>query len=169
VIGTPTHALLEQGISYVPQGRIIFPNLTVRENVLMGGFLLNHKQTQKERLEEVFDRFPVLREKQKERARTLSGGQQQQLALGRALMMRPKLLLLDEPSLGLSPKLQIEVFEKLKTLQAEGMSLLCVEQNVRLVLRYADRGYLLTGGAVNMSGSAEELGRPEVMERAFLR
>src|SRR3989338_2480500 len=169
IVSVPTHALLKRGVSYVPQGRIVFPNLTVQENLRMGGFLLNDRKTEQERMEEVFDRFPVLREKRNERARTLSGGQQQQLALGRALMMKPKLLLLDEPSLGLSPKLQMEVFEKLKTLQAEGMSILCVEQNVRLVLRYADRGDLLTGGAVSLVGSATDLAEPQVMERAFLR
>ncbi len=164
----PTHALLEQGISYVPQGRIVFPSLTVYENLEMGGYLLNNKKTVAANIAAVFDRFPVLREKQKEKAGTLSGGQQQQLAIGRALMLAPKLLMLDEPSLGLSPKLQTEVFEKLKELQALGTTILCVEQNVRLVLRYADRGYLLVNGEIKLSSSSEELSKPEVMHGAFL-
>lgn len=164
----PTHALLEQGISYVPQGRIVFPSLTVYENLEMGGYLLNDKRTVEANIAAVYDRFPALSEKQKAKAGNLSGGQQQQLAIGRALMLTPKLLMLDEPSLGLSPKLQTEVFEKLKELQENGMTILCVEQNVRLVLRHADRGYLLTNGEIKLSASSEELSRPEVMQGAFL-
>lgn len=165
----PTHALLEEGIAYVPQGRIVFPSLTVKDNLLMGAYLLNDKKVIEVNLQSVFDRFSMLREKQTSKAGDLSGGQQQQLAIGRALMMTPKVLLLDEPSLGLSPILQTEVFQKLKELQQTGMTILCVEQNVRLVLRYADRGYLLANGEVRLSASAEELGKPDVMEQAYLR
>lgn len=165
----PTHALLEEGIAYVPQGRVVFPSLNVKENLLMGAYLLKDKQVIAANLQSVFDRFPMLREKQKAKAGDLSGGQQQQLAIGRALMMSPRMIMLDEPSLGLSPILQTEVFQKLKELQASGITILCVEQNVRLVLRYADRGYLLANGQIRLSASSEELGRPEVMERAYLR
>ncbi len=165
----PTHALLEEGIAYVPQGRIVFPSLSVKENLEMGAYLLNDRKAVAANLEAVFDRFPMLREKQKAKGGELSGGQQQQLAIGRALMMTPKVLLLDEPSLGLSPKLQTELFEKLIELKNAGMTILCVEQNVRLVLRYADRGYLLSNGQVRLSASAEDLGKPEVMEQAYLR
>lgn len=165
----PTHALLEEGIAYVPQGRIVFPSLSVKENLLMGAYLLNDKNVIEANLQSVFDRFPMLREKQKTKAGDLSGGQQQQLAIGRALMMTPKVLMLDEPSLGLSPILQTEVFAKLKELQNAGMTILCVEQNVRLVLRHADRGYLLANGTIRLSASAEDLAKPEVMEQAYLR
>lgn len=165
----PTHALLEEGIAYVPQGRIVFPSLCVKENLLMGAYLLNDKKVIEANLQSVFDRFPMLREKQKAKAGDLSGGQQQQLAIGRALMMTPKVLMLDEPSLGLSPILQSEVFTKLKELQNAGMTILCVEQNVRLVLRHADRGYLLASGSIRLSASAEDLAKPEVMEQAYLR
>lgn len=165
----PTHALIEEGIGYVPQGRIVFPSLSVKENLLMGAYLLNHKKAIEANLQSVLDRFPMLRQKQTFMAGDLSGGQQQQLAIGRALMMTPRVLLLDEPSLGLSPILQTEVFEKLKELQQSGITILCVEQNVRLVLRYADRGYLLANGQIRLSASAQELGKPEVMEQAYLR
>src|SRR3989344_1421929 len=110
----PTHALLEEGIGFVPQGRLVFPSLTVLENLEMGGYLLNHKETLEKNLENVFRYFPALRNRSKIPAGSLSGGEQQMLAIGRALMMTPELLMLDEPSLGLSPKITGEVFEKLK-------------------------------------------------------
>jgi branched-chain amino acid transport system ATP-binding protein len=144
----PTHALLEEGIGFVPQGRLVFPTLTVKENLEMGGYLLDHKETLISNMESVFARFPVLREKQREQAGNLSGGQQQQLAIGRALMMSPKLLMLDEPSLGLSPKLMHEVFQKLEEIRQSGTTVLVVEQNVRLALKYVDRGYLLANGEI---------------------
>lgn len=164
----PTYALIEQGIGFVPQGRLVFPSLRVRENLEVGGYLINHKATMRENIEHVFQTFPVLKDKQKEFAGNLSGGQQQQLAVGRALMMRPKLLMLDEPSLGLSPKLMREVFGVLVKLRKEGMTILVVEQNVRLALSYADRGYLLANGKIRLSGTSKELGREEVMQGAFL-
>lgn len=164
----PTHALLEQGIAFVPQGRLVFPSLTVRENLEMGGYLLNHKETLRQNLEKVFDRFPDLRTKQREQAGALSGGQQQMLAIGRALMMTPELLMLDEPSLGLSPKITQELFEKLKEIQAAGTTLLIVEQNVRLALRHVDRGYLLAAGQVRVSGTAKELSSEKLMRDAYL-
>ncbi len=165
----PTHALLEAGIGFVPQGRMMFPSLTTKENLEMGGYLLNHRETLANNLESVYERFPILREKERALAGNLSGGQQQQLAIGRALMMTPRLLLLDEPSLGLSPKLMHELFEKLEGIREAGTTILFVEQNVRLALQYADRGYLLANGQVRVAGSAEELARPELMHEAFLR
>ncbi|MDP2932811.1 MAG: ABC transporter ATP-binding protein, partial [bacterium] len=164
----PPHALLEEGIGFVPQGRLVFPSLTVRENLEMGGYLLNHKETLEKNLETVFERFPILKTKTKEQAGTLSGGQQQMLAIGRALMTSPELLMLDEPSLGLSPKITAEMFEKLKQVQAAGTTLLIVEQNVRLALRYVDRGYLLSAGQVRFAGSAKELGDESLMQKAYL-
>jgi ABC-type branched-subunit amino acid transport system ATPase component len=162
-------SVVEEGIGFVPQGRLVFPNMTVEENLDMGGYLLNHRETIAKNKEEVFGHFPALREKRNEQAGNLSGGQQQQLAIGRALMTSPALLMLDEPSLGLSPKLTHEVFEELKRLRSEGVAILVVEQNVRLVLAYADRGYLLVSGEVRVAGSAAELGREELMRSAFLR
>jgi branched-chain amino acid transport system ATP-binding protein len=164
----PTHALLEQGVGFVPQGRLVFSTLTVHENLEVGGHLLNHKETRKKNLEQVLTRFPDLRTKLKERAGTLSGGQQQMLAIGRALMMTPTLLMLDEPSLGLSPKATLEMFEKLKEIQVAGTTLLIVEQNVRLALRHVDRGYLLAAGQVRFAGSAKELGSEKLMHDAYL-
>ncbi len=163
-----TLSLIEQGIGFVPQGRLVFRSLTVQENLEMGGFLITCKETQQANIDSVYKIFPALFEKKKEFAGNLSGGQQQQLAVGRALMTRPKLLLLDEPSLGLSPKLMQEVFEVLTQLQEEGMTLLIVEQNVRLVLSYADRGYLLSNGKIRLAGTAHELASEHVMRQAFL-
>ncbi len=164
----PTHALLEEGIGFVPQGRLVFPSLTVRENLEMGGYLLNHKETLEKNLSMVFERFSVLKKKARTRAGVLSGGEQQMLAIGRALMMSPQLLMLDEPSLGLSPKVTHEVFEKLQELHASGVALLIVEQNVRLVLRFADRGYLLAGGEIRFEGASKELSDEKLMHRAYL-
>lgn len=169
VIHLPTHGLIEQGIGFVPQGRLVFPSLTIKENLEIGGYLLNHKETLHANLEQVFKMFPILREKQKELAGNLSGGQQQQLAIGRALMTKPKLLMLDEPSLGLSPKLMHEVFEVLQHLREEGTTILVVEQNVRLALNYVDRGYLLANGKIRLGGTAAELGREDVMHTAYLK
>jgi branched-chain amino acid transport system ATP-binding protein len=165
----PTHALLEEGIGFVPQGRLVFPSLTVRENLEMGGYLLNNKKTLLSNQEVVYKRFPMLREKARDLAGNLSGGQQQQLSIGRALMMTPRLLMLDEPSLGLSPKLMHEVFQKLEAIRQAGTTILVVEQNVRLALKYADRGYLLANGEIRAAGSALELSRPELMHEAYLR
>ena len=164
----PTHSLLEMGIAYVPQGRLVFQNLTVRENLEMGAFLLNHKETVQKNLEAVYDRFPVLKKKSRERSGNLSGGEQQMLALGRALMVTPTLLLLDEPSLGLSPKITKEIFAHIASLAKSGLSILVVEQNVHLALQVADRGYLLAAGEIRFEGSAEELDDPEKMRKLYL-
>ena len=169
ITGLPTHACFEEGIGFVPQGRLVFANMTVCENLEMGGFLLKHCATVKTNLERVFEHFPILAEKQKERAGALSGGQQQQLAIGRALMTNPELLMLDEPSLGLSPKLMHEVFLKLKDLQKDGTTILVVEQNVRLALKYVDRGYLLAAGHMKFAGTSKELGKENLMRDAYLR
>lgn len=164
----PTHRLLEEGISFVPQGRLVFPSLTVRENLEMGGYLLDHKETREKNLEAVCERFPVLKKRARARGDALSGGEQQMLAIGRALMTSPELLMLDEPSLGLSPKVVREVFEKLAEIRASGTALLIVEQNVRMVLSYADRGYLLASGRVRHKGSANELLDEKLMHDAYL-
>ena len=164
----PTHSIVELGISFVPQGRTSFPSMTVEENILLGGYLLDHRETRKANLASVYERFPALKHKRLEKAGALSGGQQQQLAIGRALMTSPKLLMLDEPTLGLSPKLMHEVMDTLVQLKNEGIALLVVEQNVRLVLEYADRGYLLANGEVREEGSAKHLSSDALMHSAFL-
>lgn len=165
----PTHGLIEQGIGFVPQGRLVFQTLTVEENLEIGGYLIDHKEILRANTQHVYKTFPILREKRSERAGNLSGGQQQQLAIGRALMTKPKLLMLDEPSLGLSPKLMHEVFEVLQHLREEGTTILVVEQNVRLALRYVDRGYLLANGKIRLEGTAAELGKEDVMRAAYLK
>lgn len=164
----PTHALIEEGVAFVPQGRLVFPSLTVRENLDMGGYLLNHKETLNKNRVQVYEKFPVLREKCDQMAGNLSGGQQQQLAIGRALMTTPELLMLDEPSLGLSPKLMHDVFKKLEEIRQDGTTVLIVEQNVRLALKYVDRGYLLANGKIKHSGSAEKLSDKSLMENEYL-
>lgn len=164
---SPTHSLLELGISYVPQGRLVFHNLTVRENLEMGAFLVHHKETIAKNLEAVFADFPRLKEKERERAGNLSGGEQQMLALGRAMMMTPAVLLLDEPSLGLSPKIVKDVFAKLVEINRRGVSILIVEQNVHLALGIANRGYLLGAGEIKYTGPAAELDDPEKMRTLY--
>ncbi len=168
ITNTPTHALIEQGVGFVPQGRLVFPSLSVSENLDMGGYLLRKQETRTQRKERVFELFPALAQKQAQPAGSLSGGQQQQLAIGRSLMMSPELLMLDEPSLGLSPKLMHEVFEILCRLREEGATILVVEQNVRLALSYVDRGYLLANGEVHVEGDAKKLGSKSVMHEAYL-
>ncbi len=165
---TPTHALLERGIAYVPQGRLVFPNLTVSENLEMGAFLLNHEETKEKNMAAVFKQFPVLEKRSKEKSGNLSGGEQQMLALGRALMMTPTLLLLDEPSLGLSPKITKEIFGHIALLAKSGMTILIVEQNVHLALQVAHRGYLLAAGEIRFAGTARDLDDPEKMQKLYL-
>jgi branched-chain amino acid transport system ATP-binding protein len=164
----PTHSLLKLGIGFVPQGRLVFPSLTVKENLEMGGYLVRQVESLKIKMENVFDRFPILRKRAHTKAGSLSGGEQQMLAIGRALMMTPELLMLDEPSLGLAPKITEELYEKLRELNASGTTLLIVEQNVRLVLRHAHRGYLLATGQVRFTGTARELGNEKLMHSAYL-
>ncbi len=160
-----THELLRLGISYVPQGKINFMDLTVQENLELGGELIKSKEIAKKNLQRVFSLFPVLREKQNALAFSLSGGQQQMLALGRALMQNPSILLLDEPSLGLSPKLQKELFLTLLCLKnEEGVSLLIVEQNAKKVIEISDRTYLLEDGKVVLEGGKDMLQHQKIKE-----
>ena len=149
-----THELVDEGIAYVNQGRIIFGNLTVKENLEIG--------SESNNLERVYNKFPVLKEKQNQLAYGLSGGQQQQLALGRALMQNPSLLLLDEPSLGLSPKLQKELFKTIEELKEDGLSILIVEQNAKKAIEIADRTYLLEDGNIALEGRKDILKNPKI-------
>ncbi|MBP1909434.1 ABC transporter ATP-binding protein [Methanolobus bombayensis] len=152
-----THEIIKLGISYLNQGKINFTNLTVRENLTIGADQIFDPGTVQDGLEKVYTKFPDLKTKENELAYTLSGGQQQMLALGRSLMQRPSLLLMDEPSLGLSPKLQQELFATIASLRDEGISMLIVEQNAKKAIELADRTYLLEDGNVVLEGGKEIL------------
>ena len=160
--------IIKMGISHVPENRRIFPELTVDENLLMGGFLIKDKDLFEERLEKVTAYFPLLSKRGSQQAGTLSGGEQQMLAIARALMLEPKLLLLDEPSLGLSPKLVQEIFTIIKDLHQAGVTILLVEQNVNQALKIADYGYVLTSGKIFLSGTYDELYEEEKVREMYL-
>ena len=166
--GIPPHDLVKKGLCIVPEGRRVFPTMTVLENLEMGGYTVNNKKTIEDTMEKVFQLFPVLKERRKQRAGTLSSGEQQMLAIGRALMLQPKLLLLDEPSLGLSPNYVEAVFEKIKEINKNGTSILLVEQNARMALEYADRGYVFKIGQITLEDEARNLLGNEEVRRAFL-
>lgn len=156
------------GIGHVPEGRRIFPGLTVRENLEIGAYVRRRTTGRKDDLEKVFQMFPRLKERQNQLGWSLSGGEQQMLAIGRALMGRPRMLLLDEPSLGLAPRLAEEVYERIATFKDTGMTVLLVEQNTVLALKVAARGYVLDGGRIIMTGPAEELKRDPRVRDAYL-
>ena len=160
--------IIDKGISLVPENRRIFPELSVYENLSMGGFLIRDKIKFKQRIEEVVSYFPVLQDRANQKAGTLSGGEQQMLAIGRALMLKPRLLLLDEPSLGLSPKLVDEVFTIIQNLHKSGVTILLVEQNVNQALKIADYGYVLTSGKIFLSGTYDELYKEEKVRDMYL-
>jgi branched-chain amino acid transport system ATP-binding protein len=161
------HQAAPQGIALVPEGRRVFSNMTVFENIIMGGFSRTSKENA-ERIEDIYDMFPVLRERKAQQAGMLSGGEQQMLAIGRALMCRPKLLLMDEPSMGLAPLVIKDVYEKLAHLSKSGLTILLVEQNAAMALKYADRGYVLETGRIVLQGSAKELLGDNEVKRAYL-
>ena len=165
---TPAHLVLEAGIALVPEGRGIFADLSVIENLRLGAYVQRARKTATENLARVFDIFPRLRERQRQTVATMSGGEQQMVAIGRALMSSPRLLMLDEPSLGLAPILVHELFEVLAQVRKSGVSLLIVEQNVRASLAIADRGYLLEAGRIVGEGSAASLIDDPAVQRAFL-
>lgn len=164
----PPHRIVGMGISHVPEGRQIFGTLSVRQNLQLGAVARQDRSGSDDDLGRVFDLFPVLKERLRQAGGTLSGGEQQMLAIGRALMARPRLLLLDEPSLGLAPLLVERIFEAISQLKAEGTTILLVEQNARQALRIADRAYVLETGLVAMSGTAAELAANPDVERAYL-
>ncbi|MEK6599797.1 MAG: ABC transporter ATP-binding protein [Deltaproteobacteria bacterium] len=167
--GLPAHAVVEMGISHVPEGRRIFPQLTVMENMEMGAYLRRgDKKAVKEDMEKGFAYFPILKERLKQYGGTLSGGEQQMLAIARALMSRPKLILLDEPSLGLAPMMVDRIFEIIKRINQEGMTILLVEQNANAALRLANKGYVLETGRVVMQGDAEALLKNPQLRAAYL-
>ena len=166
--GLPAHKIVEAGLALVPEGRGIFSELTVRENLLLGAFPARARQSEAATLGMVLDLFPRLRERLQQIVRTMSGGEQQMVAVGRALMTSPEILLLDEPSLGLAPIMCTELFGALARIRATGVGILLVEQNARLSLKVADRGYLLESGRTVGSGSAAALKDDPAVQRAYL-
>ncbi len=164
----PPHEIVARGVVQVPEGRRVFGRLTVRENLEMGGFAISDQSLVKKNMERVFALFPKLKERQNQVAGTLSGGEQQMLATGRALMANPRVLLLDEPSMGLAPILVDSIFETIRKLYEEGTTILLVEQNARMALQVAGRGYVLQSGMVILSDSAKNLQQNEMVRKAYL-
>lgn len=164
----PCHKLVKLGMAQVPEGRRVFQELTVYDNLLMGAYTQTDKKLIKETIEKIYERFPRLKERKNQIAGTLSGGEQQMLAMGRALMCRPKLIMLDEPSMGLSPLLVDEVFTIIKDLNAEGTTVLLVEQNAGKSLAISDRAYVLENGKIVLSGTGEELLQSDKVKKAYL-
>ena len=166
--GVPAHEIVKQGISQVPEGRRIFAEMTVMENLELGAFTRSDKDGIKADLKLVFERFPRLEERKEQQAGTLSGGEQQMLAMGRALMSRPRLLLLDEPSMGLAPLLIREIFSIIVDINKTGTTVLLVEQNANMALSIAHRAYVLETGRITLSGDAKELAASEEVRKAYL-
>jgi branched-chain amino acid transport system ATP-binding protein len=164
----PAHKVIEHGIAQVPEGRRLFPEMTVRENLIMGSLTPKAKARRNETIEWVFGLFPRLREREKQMAGTLSGGEQQMLAVGRGLMSLPKLIMLDEPSLGLAPILVAEIFNIIQLIQQEGVTVLVVEQNTKHTLETCHRGYVLENGRVVLDGTGQELLDNEQVKQAYL-
>jgi branched-chain amino acid transport system ATP-binding protein len=166
--GMPAHLVTAKGIIQVPEGRRIFPRMSVEENLEMGAFLRNDSAGIEEDKAMVFDLFPRLKDRKNQKGGTLSGGEQQMLAMGRGLMPRPKLLMLDEPSMGLAPVVVETIFETIERLHREGITILLVEQNAAMALAVADRGYVLETGSVALSGSGKELLVNEQVRKTYL-
>ncbi|WAM32807.1 ABC transporter ATP-binding protein [Caldicellulosiruptor morganii] len=160
--------IVKLGISHVPEGRRVFPEMTVLENLELGAYLRRDRQGIKEDLKRVFERFPRLYERKNQLAGTLSGGEQQMLAIGRALMSRPKLLLLDEPSMGLAPILVTEIFKIIKEINSQGTTILLIEQNAHMALSIADRAYVIETGKIVLSGEAKEIAANPEVKKAYL-
>lgn len=162
------HQLAERGIAHVPEGRHVFPEISVEDNLLLGGYAVRRNSDEKEKLERMYAMFPRLKERRRQLGGTLSGGEQQMVAIGRALMAEPKLLLLDEPSHGLAPKMEEEVFNKVSEIHREGLSVLLIEQNVAVSLSVVQRGYVLEGGSIILEGSATTLKEDDRVRTAYL-
>jgi len=166
--GKRAYEIVAHGIAHVPEGRRIFPALTVADNLKMGAFLPSARHAFTETLGRVYALFPLLAERHHQRAGSLSGGEQQMLAIGRALMSRPKLILLDEPSMGLAPVMVLRLFDLIRRVREEGYTILIVEQNVRQVLRLVDRAYLLEVGRIAVEGRADELSEQDFVRKAYV-
>jgi branched-chain amino acid transport system ATP-binding protein len=166
--GLPSHSIVELGISHVPEGGRVFPDMTVRENLEMGAYPYHAWRQKEETLEQVCQVFPVLKERERQLARTLSGGERQMLAIGRGLMSKPRLCLLDEPSYGLAPLLVAEIFRIIQGLRDQGITVFLIEQNVRHTLEIADRAYVLENGQVCLEGACGELLQSDYVRKAYL-
>ena len=166
--GLPAHRMVEQGIAHVPENRRLFPRLTVEDNLRIGAFIPQARRHFAERLDAVYALFPRLKDRRQQLAGTLSGGEQQMCAIGRALMSRPKLLLMDEPSAGLAPLVVMQVFELVHRIRADGLTVLIVEQNVQQVLDVVDRAYLLEVGTIKLAGTAADLKGNELIRKAYM-
>jgi branched-chain amino acid transport system ATP-binding protein len=168
ITGISAHHIVSLGISQVPEGRRVFANMSVLENLELGAYLRNDKKAIEADMNQVFERFPRLAERRSQLAGTLSGGEQQMLAMGRALMSRPRLLLLDEPSMGLAPLLVKEIFSIIKDINQSGTTILLVEQNAHMALSIANTAYVLETGRITLSGPAQELSQSEAIRKAYL-
>lgn len=166
--GLQAHRVVEFGVAHVPEGRQLFPMMTVYENLKIGAILPEAKMRRSETLREVFEMFPILGKRQNQLANTLSGGEQQMLAIARGLMLRPRLILLDEPSLGLAPMLVSQIFEIIKEINSRGITVLLVEQNVQRSLELADEGFVLENGRITMQGKGRELLQNDHIRKAYL-
>ncbi|MFB3163698.1 ABC transporter ATP-binding protein [Neobacillus sp. 179-J 1A1 HS] len=168
ISGKVAQAIVKQGLSHVPEGRRVFANMSVEENLELGAYLRKDKQGIKDDFEKVYNLFPRLLERRKQMSGTLSGGEQQMLAMGRALMARPKLLLLDEPSMGLAPLLVKTIFRIIEEINKSGTTILLVEQNANMALSIADRAYVIETGKIVLSGSSDELNQSDQIRMAYL-
>lgn len=168
ITNVPAHKLVYKGIAQVPEGRHVFQELTVAENLKMGAYTRRNKEENQKTLEQMYERFPILKERSKQIAGTLSGGEQQMLAMSRALMSKPKLLLLDEPSMGLSPLYVNTIFDMIKSVNENGTTVLLVEQNAKKALAIADRGYVLEIGKMTKTGTGKELLADDSIKKAYL-
>lgn len=168
IVGVPAHKIVGMGLCQVPEGRHVFANMSVMENLELGAYLRNDKDGIARDLEDVFKKFPRLLERKDQISGTLSGGEQQMLAMGRALMSRPRLLLLDEPSMGLAPLLVKEIFNIIKEINESGTTVLLIEQNANMALSIADKAYVLETGRIALAGTAQELASSEAVRKAYL-
>jgi len=166
--GLSPHKIVDMGISHIPEGRRLFTDMSVHENLEMGAYNSRAWKSRKETFERVYESFPILKERARQLARTLSGGEQQMLAMGRGLMPMPKLCMFDEPSFGLAPMLVSEVFQVIRSLREQGITILLIEQNVRHTLEIADRAYVLENGRIVLEGSCKQLLQEELVKKAYL-
>ncbi len=168
ITNVPAHNIVKLGIAHVPEGRRVFPEMTVYQNLMLGAYTRNDPKEKAEILAEVYEHFPRLKEREKQMAGTLSGGEQQMLAMGRALMSKPKLILMDEPSMGLSPIFVNEIFNIIQKVSKRGVTVLLVEQNAKKALTIADRAYVLETGSITASGKASDLLHDDAIRKAYL-
>lgn len=168
LVGMPAYRIIENGIAHVPENRHLFPRLSIEDNLRMGAFIPKARKQFMKQLEWVYELFPRLKERRTQLAGTLSGGEQQMCAIGRALMSHPKLLLMDEPSAGLAPLIVQQVFDLVRRIRAEGLTVLIVEQNVQQVLEVVDRAYLLEVGSIKLTGTSASLRNDEIIRKAYM-